>query len=123
MTTSFPKYKTTFKVFSPIDYTLDPRTIQHQQFQDPVLQIVYSWLIQNRKPEFPTPLKTGTPFIHAYYEILYHLLKNDSTNLIRIYTKNKISSETHPNTDPSTIHSFFEVFLPFRVLNGFWQTT
>ena len=48
--------------FLPDDYSLDIKTLQQQQFQDPVLRTVCSWLIHNEKPEFLTPLIIGTPF-------------------------------------------------------------
>ena len=61
--TSFFKYKNYFQgVFLPDDYSLDLKTLQHQKSQDPVLRIVYSWLINNEKPEFLTPPISGTPF-------------------------------------------------------------
>ena len=62
--TSFFKYKSYFQgFFLPEDYSLDLKTLQQQQSQDPVLRTVYSWLTRNEKPEFLTPLITGTPFL------------------------------------------------------------
>ena len=52
--------------FLPDDYSLDIKTLQQQQSQDPVLRTVYSWIIHNDKPESLTPLTTGTPILHAY---------------------------------------------------------
>ena len=73
--TSFFKYKTYFQgFFLPDNYTLDLKTLQQQQSQDPVLRTVYYWLTRNEKPEFLTPLITGTPFSHAYYKIFSQLL-------------------------------------------------
>ena len=67
--TSFFKYKNYFQgFFLPDDFSLDIKTLQQQQSQDPVLRTVYSWLLNNEKPEFLTPLITGTPFLHAYYK-------------------------------------------------------
>ena len=40
--------KTVFKVFFlPNDYTLDLKTLEQQQPQDPILPTVYSWLTRN----------------------------------------------------------------------------
>ena len=64
--TSFFKYKNYFQGFSlPDDYSLDIKTLQQQQSQDPVLGTVYSWIIHNNKPDSLTPLITGTPFLHT----------------------------------------------------------
>ena len=63
----FFKYKMYFQgFFLPDDYSLDIKTLQVQQSQDPVLRTVHSWLLNNEKPEFVTPLITGTPFLHVY---------------------------------------------------------
>ena len=49
--TSFFKYKNYFQgFFLPDDYSLDIKTLQQQQSQDPVLRTVYSWIIHNDKP-------------------------------------------------------------------------
>ena len=63
----FSSIKTIFNYFStifflPDDYSLDIKTLKQQQSQDPVLRTVYSWLLNNEKPKFVTPLITGTPF-------------------------------------------------------------
>ena len=63
MDPSFFKYKLYFQgFFLPDDYSLDLKTLQVQQFQDPVLRTVHSWIINNEKPEFLTPLITGNLF-------------------------------------------------------------
>ena len=75
--TSFFKYKNYFQgFFLPDDYSLDIKTLQQQQFQDPVLRTVYSWLLNNEKPEFVTPLITGTPFLQLYYKRFSQLNNN-----------------------------------------------
>ena len=64
--TSFFKYKNYFQgFFLPDNYSLDIKTLLRQQSQDPVLRTVYSWLLNNEKPEFVTPIITGTPFLHV----------------------------------------------------------
>ena len=79
--TSFFKNKNYFRgFFLPDDYSLDMKTLQQQQFQDPVLRTVYSWIIHNDKPESLTPLITGTPFLHAFYKRFSKLFIDDSTN-------------------------------------------
>ena len=63
--TSFFKCKNYFQgFFLPDDYSLDLNTLQQQQQQsrDPVLRTVFSWLINNGKPEFLTPFITGSSF-------------------------------------------------------------
>ena len=53
--------------FLPDDYSFHLKTLQQQKSQDPVLRTICSWLTRNEKPDFLTPLNTGTPFLHAYY--------------------------------------------------------
>ena len=63
---SFFKYKNYLRgFFLPDDLSLDIKTLQQQQSQDPVLRTVYYWIITNEKPETLTPLILGTPFLHA----------------------------------------------------------
>ena len=63
--------KTTFKVFSSqIIFSLDIHTLQHQQTQNIAKKPVYHWVRQNAKPDVPTPLIHGSPFLHAFYEIV-----------------------------------------------------
>ena len=118
--TSFFKYKNYFQeFFLPDDYlppsSLGLTTLQQQQSQDPVLQTVYSWLINNEKPEFLTPLITGTPFLHAYYKIFSQHFIEESTNLISFSTKHTTSL---PQTDssPNIIQDTIRICLPFRIL-------
>ena len=86
---SFFKYKNYFQgFFLPDDYSLDIKTLQQQQSQDPVLRTVYSWLLNNEKPEFVTPLITGTPFLHVYYKRFSQLFIDESTNPISLYITN-----------------------------------
>ena len=50
---SFFKDKTYFQgFFLPDDYSLDLKTLQVQQSQDPVLQTVYSWISRNENMNF-----------------------------------------------------------------------
>ena len=92
--TSFFKYKNYFQgFFLPDDYSLDIKTLQQQQSQDPVLRTDNSWIIHNNKPDTLTPLITGTLFLHAYYKRFSQLLIDDSTNLISsIYTTHPIDT-------------------------------
>ena len=84
---SFFKYKNYFQgFFLPDDNSLDIKTLQ-QQSQDPVLRTVYSWLLNNEKPEFLAPLITGTPFLHTYYKRFSQHFIEQTTNLISLYTK------------------------------------
>ena len=67
---SFFKYKNYFQgFFLPDDFSLDLHTLQHQQTQDLVLKTVYHWIRHNAKPDHPTPLIHGSPFLHTYYKI------------------------------------------------------
>ena len=108
------KYKNYFQgFFLPADYSLDIKTLQKQQSQDPVLKTVYSWLLNNEKPESLTPLITGNPFLHAYYKRFSQLFIYDSTNLISLY----FTSPTVINQPPTTdfVHATIRICLPFRM--------
>ena len=84
-----------------------------QQSQDPVLRTVYSWIINNEKPESLTPLITGTPLRHAYYKNFSQLFIDDSTNLIRQCFKNP-TVLNQPST-PDFVHATIRICLPFRL--------
>ena len=112
--TSFFKYKNYFQgFFLPDDYSLDIKTLQQQQSQDPVLRTVYSWIIHNDKPDSLTPLITGTLFLHAYYRRFSQLFIDDSTNLISLYTTHPIS--TNNTSISNLIHPTIRICLPFRM--------
>ena len=114
--TSFFKYKIYFQGFLlPDDYSLDLKTLQQQQSQDPVLRTVYSWLTRNEKPEFLTPLIAGTPFLHAYYQRFSLLFIEDSTYLISLYTTNTNSPTTNQTSSPNIIRDTIRNCLPFRM--------
>ena len=112
--TSFFKYKNYFQgFFLPDDCSLDIKTLQQQQSQNPVLRTLYSWIINNEKPESLTPFNTGTPFLHAYYKSFSQLSIDDSTNLISLY----ITSPTvlnQPST-PDFVHATIRICLPFQM--------
>ena len=112
--TSFFKYKNYFQgFFLPDDFSLDIKTLQQQQSQYPVLKTVYSWFLNNEKPESLTPLITGTPFLHAYYKRFSQLFIDDSTNLISLY----ITSPTVINQPPTPdfVNATIRICLPFRM--------
>ena len=112
--TSFFKYKNYFQgFFLPDDYPLDIKTLQQQQSQDPVLKTVYSWIFHNDKPEFLTPLITGTPFLYAYYKRFSQLFVDNSSNLISLYTTSPISTNMPIS---NIIHPTIRICLPFRCL-------
>ena len=112
--TSLFKYKNYFQgFFLPDDYSLDITTLQQQQSQDPVLRTVYSWIMNNEKPETPTPLITGTPFLHAYYKRFTQLFIDDSTNLISLYTKHPTTLNQSSTTD--FVRATIRICLPFRL--------
>ena len=112
--TSFFTYKNCFQgFFLPDEYSLYLKTLQ--QSQDPVLKTVYSWLFRNEKPEFLTPLITGTPFLHAYYKRFSQLFIEDSTNLISLYTTNTKSSAANHTSSPNIIRNTIRICLPFRM--------
>ena len=110
----FSNIKTTFKAFFlSDDYSLDIKTLQQQQSQDPVLRTVYSWLLNNEKPEIVTPLITGTPFLHVYYKRFSQLFIDDSTNLISLYiTSPTVIIQT---STPDFVQGTIRIFLPFRM--------
>ena len=112
--TSFFKYKNYFQgFFLPDDYSLDIKTLQQQQSQDPVLRTVYSWLLNNEKPEFVTPLTTGTPFLHVYYKRFSQLFIDDSTNLISLY--NTSPTVINQPSTPNFVQDTIRICLPFRM--------
>ena len=114
--TSFFKYKNYFQgFFLPDDYSLDIKTLQQQQSQDPVLRTVHSWIIHNDKPESLAPLISGTPFLHAYYKRFSQLIIDDSTNPISLF----ITSPTDINkpSTPNFVHTTIRICLPFRLFN------
>ena len=114
--TSFFKYKYYFQgFFLPDEYSLDLKTLQQQQTQDPVLRTVHSWLNRNRKPEFSTPLITGTPFLHAFYKRFSQVFIDDSTNLISLYKTNPLPPETQPVFIPNIIRSTIRICIPFKM--------
>ena len=112
--TFFLKYKNYFQgIFLPDDYSLDIKTLQQQQSQDPVLRTVYSWIIYNDKPDSLTPLITRTPYLHAYYKRFSQLFIDNSTNLISLYTIHPIS--TNNTSISNLIHPTIRICLPFRM--------
>ena len=113
---SFFKYKLYFQgFFLPDDYSLDLKTLQVQQSQDPVLRTVHSWIINNEKPEFLTPLITGNLFLHAYYKRFTQLFIDTTTNLISLHTTHPLPPETHPISIPHILHDTIRICLPFRM--------
>ena len=99
--------------FLPDDYSLDIKTLQQQQSQDPVLRTVYSWLLNNEKPEFVTPLITGTPFLHVYYKRFSQLFIDESTNLISLYITNP--TVINQSSTPNFVQDTIRICLPFRL--------
>ena len=114
--TSFFKYKNYFQgFFLPDDYSLDLKTLQQQQSQDPVLRTIYSWVTKNEKPEFLTPLITGTPFLYAYYKRFSYFFIEDSTNLISLYITHTNTLKTQHTSSPNIIRDTIRICLPFRM--------
>ena len=110
------KHKTYFQgFFLSNDYSLDLKTLQTQQSQDPFLRTVHSWISRNEKPEFLTPLITGNLFLHGYYKRFSQLFIDDTTNLISLYTTNPLSPETHSISIPKLLHNTIRIGLPFRM--------
>ena len=75
--------------FLPDIFSLNLHTLQHQQAQDPVLKTVYHWIRQSAKPEYPTSLIHGSPFLHSYYKIFSQLYIDNGTNL-KVYIKKQV---------------------------------
>ena len=112
--TSFFKYKNYFQgFFPPDDDSLDIKTLQQQQSQDPVLRTVYSWIIHNDKPESLTPLITGTPFLHAYNKRFSQLFIDDSTNLISLYITSP--TVTNQSSTQDFVRATIRICLPFQL--------
>ena len=113
---SFFKYKMYFQgFFLPDDYSLDLKTLQTQQSQDPVIQTVRSWITHNERPEFLTPLITGNLFLHAYYKRFKQIFIDTTTNLVHLHITNPLPPETHPISIPNLLHSTIRICLPFRM--------
>ena len=110
---TLPSLNTQTIFFLPDDYSLDIATLQQQQSQDPVLRTVYSWIIHNNKPEFLTPLITGTPFLHAYYKRFSQLFIDDNTNLISRYINHP--NNTNTSSPPDFVNATIKICIPFRL--------
>ena len=111
--------------FLPDDYSLDLKTLQRQQSQDPVLRTVHSWISRNEKPEFLTPLNTGNLLLHAYYKRFKQLFIDTTTNLISLYITNPLPPETHPISIPNLLHStseFASLFECFKLYSTNYMT-
>ena len=100
----------------PDDYSLDIKTLQQQQSQDPVLKTVYTWLLNNQKPDNITPLISGTPSLHAYYKRFSKLFIDDSTNLVSLYIKSP--NTTNPSSTPDFIQATIRICLPFQMFKS-----
>ena len=112
--TSFFKYRNYFqRFFLPDDYSLNIKTLQQQQSQDPVRRTVYSWIIINDKPDSLTPIITGTLFLHAFYKRFSQLFIDDSTNLFSLYITNPF--DTNKASISNLIHPTIRICLPFRL--------
>ena len=83
----FKKINIFSRFFLPDDCSLDLKTLQQQQSQDPDLRSVYSWLPHNDKPEKFKLLIIGTLFLQAYFKRFSQLFIDDTTILISLYTK------------------------------------
>ena len=101
--------------FLLVDDSLDLKTLQTQQSQDPVIETVHSWITHNEKPEFLTPLITGNLFLHAYHKRFKQLFIDTTTNLVSIHITNPLPPETHPISIPNLLHSTIRICLPFRM--------
>ena len=83
--TSFFKYKNYFQsFFLPDDYSLDIKTLQQQQSQDPVLRTVYSWLLNNQKPEIVTTLSLVLHF-YMYITKDFHNFSLTNPQILLVY--------------------------------------
>ena len=70
-------------------------------------------MLNNEKPDFLTPLITGTPFLHAYYKRFSQIFIDDSTNPFSLY----VTSPTvinQPST-PDFVHTTIRICLHFRM--------
>ena len=65
------------------------------------------------KPETLTPLMTGTPFLHAYYERFSQLFIDDSTNLFSLYIKS--STVLNEPSTPGFVQATIRICLNFRM--------
>ena len=68
-------------------------------------------LLNNEKPEFVTPLITGTPFLHVYYNRFSQLFIDESTNLISLYITNP--TVINQSSTPNFVQDTIRICLPF----------
>ena len=114
----FSNTKTVFKVsffLLPDDCSLDLKTLQQQQSQDPFLRTVSSLLTRNDL-EFPTHLITDTPFLHANYKRFSQFFIGDPASLISLYTTSTIFPATNQTSSPNIIRNTIRI-RPSSVLN------
>ena len=85
---SFFKYKTIQKYFHyfflPEDTQTTIETIKSQQKQDPVLQKVYHWLTNNKRPLQIDPTIASNSFLSVYYKLFNRLYINHDTKIFHI---------------------------------------
>ena len=70
-------------------------------------------MLNNEKPEFVTPLITGTPFLHVYYKRFPQLFIDESTNLISLYITNP--TVINQSSTPNFVQNTIRLCLPFRM--------
>ena len=70
-------------------------------------------ITHHEKPQFVTPLITGTPFLHVYYKRFSQLFIDESTNLISLYITNP--TVTNQSSTPNFVHDTMRICLPFRM--------
>ena len=79
------------------------------------MKTVNQWIRHNAKPEYPTALKHGSPFLHAYCKIFSQLFIDDGTNLMSLYTKDKSFSDTQSHTTTPLVSSNIKICPPFSL--------
>ena len=107
---SFFKYKKYFHYFFlPEETQITIETIKSQQKQDPVLQKVFHWLMNNDKPLQIDPIIASNPFFLVYYKLFNQLYINHDTKIIHI---------DYPNIHDSNPNQRDKICLPFKLFHA-----
>ena len=110
MDPSFFKYKRYFNYFFlPEDTQITIETIKTQQEQDTVLQKVYQWVLNNKRPLQIDPTIAANSFLLVYYKIFNHLYINHDTKIIHI---------DYPNLHDSNPNQRDKICLPFKLFHA-----
>ena len=72
-------------------------TIKSQQKHDPVLQKIYHWLQNNKRPLQIDPTLASNSFLSVYYKLFHQLYINHEAKIIHIHYSNIHDSNPNQN--------------------------